>query len=238
MSEVTIFHEPEQLEAFAARRVDTLLSAALKWHGVGSLAVSVRQPTKAILAELATLRRDWSGVYVGQVDEVVESERAVGVTGSSSDWQAVRSQLLGSNTLTPERFLPMFEDSNQPVAEALIGYQHRLARALGSLFGFDVALMSLAADGGIGALNAGDVMLDSTKHFDVASNGEGPPRAGLTFASLQRCRTLLVIACGEGRAEHVHHLVELDGRVPAAQLRHSRIEIIADSAAASFLALT
>lgn len=226
------------LEA-AAHRVDDLVAAALRWRGDAVVGLSYRKEAGGFfdhLAQCAAMADPRVGV--AQIDGELD------VLPGQADWASIGRRLLGPlATLQKQQFPMWLEDQALTTDDALDDYRHRLDVRCGGLFSFDVAQLVLGASGEVGALSPNDPILDSTKNIDRNADRDdghainGSARAGLTFAALQRSRTIVVLAVGEDKAEHLHHLVELDGRVPASQLRHPRIEVFADRSAASFLAI-
>ncbi len=230
MTDISVWPDPESLAQAAATRVRDVLESSLRWRSESYVGLSVREESKPFLDALAGLDADWDRVVVTQVDE------RIGGAGDPSDWDSITDRLVGPAAIGADRLIPMPPMTREDVWLRLAEFQRALEHRQHGLFSYDVAQLVLGGRGDVGALRPEDAILDSTRSLDVAmAEGAWGPRAGLTFAALQRSRCIVVLAVGADKAEHVRHLVELDGRVPASQIRHRKIEVFADEDAASLV---
>lgn len=226
MSEVLLSADAEHAIEAASRRVEELVAASLEWRGGCSIAFSVRPEVVGLFDNLASAEELWTDVMITQVDDRLGKK--------PREWDALAERLMDPGSVADEHRFPL-PVSVDDLDDELRRFTQRLDDTQGERFAFDIAQLVLDADGGIGALRPGAPILDSTKRVDVTIPKVRETRVGLTFASLQRSRTIVVIAVGEDKAEHVRHMADMDGRVPASQLRHHRVEVFADEAAAAFL---
>lgn len=226
MSEVVLSTDPDSTNEAASRRLEGLVAASLEWRGACSVAFSVRPEAVGLFDRLVAAEDLWREVVVTQVDDRIGT--------SDRDWDLLVSRFMDPSNVSLSRRIPL-PTSLDGLDDHLDQHAARLDDVRGERFSLDIAQLVLDADGGIGALRPGAPILDSTKRIDVAMAGDGVSRVGLTFASLQRSRTIVVVAIGEDKAQHVRHLARMDGRVPASQLRHVRIEVFADAAAGSLI---
>ncbi len=208
--------------AFIAERA----RAAVRERGLFTLAVSGGRTPWAMLRALVGEDMPWPQVHLFQVDE-----RVAPAGDPVRNLTNIRASLLAHAPM------PAAQLHGMPVEvvgleAAARDYAATLQRVTGMPPVLDLVHLGLGVDGHTASLVPGDASLDV---FDaevcLSKPYQGHRRMTLTFAALNRARTILWLATGSEKREMVARLRAGDTRIPAGRVRSEGAWLLADRAA-------
>jgi len=210
--------------AFIAEEARNTVNA----RGKFVLGVSSESTSTQMLRLLAAEKLPWPAIHIVQVDDKV-----VPADDANRNLTHLRESLRGSEALG--RVYPMPVEAADPI-EGAVQYAATLESIAGSPPVLDLIHLELAADGHVASLVPNDAVL----HFiapDVAitSPYQGTARMTLTYPIINRARRILWVVTGAEKAPIFRRLLDGDESIPAAQVRHEHVLVLADKAAAAEL---
>lgn len=204
------------------------LRDAVAARGQALIGLSGGRTPWSAFAALAKEGLPWDRVHIFQVDE-----RVVASDDAARNWSQLRDALLAHIAVPETNLHPMpVEDSDLAAAAARYGAD---LAALGGVF--DLVQLGLGDDGHTASLVPGDVAL-AVHDKDVTLSGpyQGHQRMTLTYPALNRARAVLWLVTGTAKTEMVQRLCARDHAIPAGWVEQAKATLIADNAAAGFLA--
>jgi len=225
---VEILSDASDLAERGAERIADAARRAADEHGRFHLAVSGGRTPWAMLERLSGMDLPWPALHLWQVDE-----RRAPRNDPARNWTHICSSLIERVRIPAENLHPMPVDEADFEAAAE-RYARELADAAGRRPILDFVHLGLGADGHTASLVPDDPVLE-VRDRDVAITSEyqGRRRMTLTYPALERARRILFLVAGHDKAEALRALRAGDARIPAGRLRSDRIEVLADSRAAS-----
>lgn len=213
-------------EAVAVRAAESVARQIAAADGVFHLALaggSTPERCHELLAERDDI--DWSRVHIWESDE-----RAVAPDDEESNWLMIRRSLVDRIDIPDDNLHRVLGELGADAAADL--YEAEL-RAVGPL---DLVMCGMGPDGHTMSLFPGHPELEIEDRLAVAvhdSPKPPPDRVSFTLVVVREARRTMLLAAGSAKAEALAAVLEgPDPRVPASLLRHGRLEIIADDAAA------
>ena len=177
-----------------------------------------------MFAELARLDLPWPQVHVFQVDERVAPDG-----DPDRNLNDLRANLLD--------LVPVVAHLMDVTAADLTGACRSYADELSDVTGdgvLDVVHLGLGDDGHTASWPPGDPVID-VDDADVALTQpyRGRVRMTLTVPTVNRSRSVMFLAAGEGKTEMVKRLVARDMSIPAVAVRADAPLLVDESAAAA-----
>jgi 6-phosphogluconolactonase len=202
-------------------------------HGRFGMALSGGHTPWAMLRILAKANVAWVGVEIFQVDERVAPEG-----DTDRNLTHLRESLLDRVPIPPAQVHPMPVDATD-LGAAASRYAETLRAVAGSPPVLDLVLLGLGPDGHTASLVPGDPVLNVT-NADVGITGEyqSRRRMTLTYPALDRARRVLWLVTGEEKADMLARLCQGDRAIPAGRVRQEDARVLADRAAAQWIAAT
>jgi len=173
----------------------------------------------------------WQQTHILQVDE-----RVVPPGQSDRNWTHLQANLLEQSLLPREQMHAMPVERVDLYAAAA-DYAAVLRHLAGTPPVLDLIHLGLGTDGHTASLFPGDPVCE-VREEDVSVSGprQGHLRMTLTFSVLNRARSILWLITGAEKAEMLRRLHDGDRSIPAGCVSRSNARILADSAAASYVA--
>lgn len=217
-------YSARELPGAAAGWIAARAEPAIAERGRFTLAVSGGSTPAAMFAELAKLDLPWSNVHVFQVDERVapdgDPDRNLG------DLQA--------NLLSR---VPVIVHLMEVTAPDLDEASRRYADELSDVTGdgvLDVVHLGLGDDGHTASWPPGDPVIN-VRDRDVALTQlyRGRVRMTLTVPAVNRARSVMFLAAGDGKSDVVKRLVSGDKSIPSSHVRPDATLLLDDAAASA-----
>ena len=218
-------YSSRELPGAAAGWIAARVDPAIAERGRFTLAVSGGSTPAAMFAELSKLDLPWSQVHVFQVDERVapdgDPDRNLG---------DLRANLLDRVPVVPH----LLDVTAADLDDACRRYAAELSDVTGDGV-LDVVHLGLGDDGHTASWPPGDPVIN-VRDVDVALTQpyRGRVRMTLTVPAVNRARSVMFLAAGEGKSEPVKRLVARDKSIPASHVRDDAT-LLLDEAAASAL---
>lgn len=197
----------------AAAVLEKKIRQRLKESRRASLAVSGGETPWAAFERLAAAPLAWERLDLYQVDERI-------VPPGHPARNLARLHLKFFSRAAP-RLHPMPVDEVD-LQKAAAGYAASLPPAL------DIVQLGLGADGHTASLMPGDPALHSDRDVVVTGFLNGHRRMTLTFASINRARSIVWIVSGESKRAALAALLEGGTDTPAARIARERAIVVAD----------
>jgi 6-phosphogluconolactonase len=201
---IEVHDSSEALATAVAGELLTRLADAQAGGAVPQIALTGGSIAEAVHLELARLSGasevDWSQVVVWWGDE-----RFVEPASDDRNERAAREAFLDQVDPDPAKIHPMpSTESAASLEDGAAAYGEELrAHGAGE---FDVVMLGVGPDGHIASLFPGFPQLDDTDHIAVAvtdSPKPPPERITLTFAALNRARSVWFLVSGDEKADAV-----------------------------------
>ncbi len=215
-------YSAKELPGAAAGWIAARAEPAIAERGRFTIAVSGGSTPAAMFAELARLDLPWLQVHVFQVDERVAPDG-----DPDRNLNDLRANLLD--------LVPVVAHLMDVTAADLPGACRRYADELSDVTGdgvLDVVHLGLGDDGHTASWPPGDPVIN-VRDADVALTQpyRGRVRMTLTVPAVNRSRSVMFLAAGEGKAEMVKRLVARDMSIPASHVRADASLLVDESAA-------
>lgn len=225
---IEIVSDASDLAERGAQRIAGAARRAADERGCFHLAVSGGRTPWAMLKRLSGMDVPWPSLHLWQVDE-----RLAPRNDPARNWTHVHANLIERVRIPAENLHPMPVDEAD-VEAAAERYARALADAVGERPVLDLVHLGLGADGHTASLVPDDPVLE-VRDRDVAITSEyqGRRRMTLTYPALECARRILFLVAGHDKAEALRALRAGDPRIPAGRLRSDRIEVLADTGAAT-----
>ena len=201
---IEVHDSPESLATAVAGELLTRLADAQAGGAIPQIALTGGSIADAVHLELARLSGtsevDWAQVVVWWGDE-----RFVEPASDDRNERAAREAFLNDVDPDPAKIHPMpSTESAASVEEGAVAYGDELrAHGAGE---FDVVMLGIGPDGHIASLFPGFPQLDVADQIAVPVTGSPKPppeRISLTFAALNRSKSVWFLVSGEGKADAV-----------------------------------
>jgi 6-phosphogluconolactonase len=217
-----VLDDPETVHRHGAELIAEAARSALEERDRCALAVSGGRDPWPMFSRLEDHQLDWTRIEVFQVDERV----APAGSDERNLTHLVESLSIGAQgSIRP---MPVTDADLEAAAD-------RYAESLPE-DAIDLAHMGLGPDGHCASLVPGDPVLDVTDRRVAVTTGEyeGVRRMTLTYAELNRVRSLLWVVTGEEKRDALQKLLARDPSIPAGRVEPGGESLIlADRAAAS-----
>lgn len=174
-----------------------------------TLGLSGGSTAKRCYAELGRRGGDWSGT-----EFLVSDERWVPVDHEDSNEGQARREWLDR---VPTGTIHSLREAGETIDEAARAYDELLVR-LGSI---DVVHLGLGDDGHTASLFPDSPDLGVTDRLVIATGDDLHPwpRLSFTYPGIERCRTVIITATGEGKREPFERVQNGDPAMPATHAR-------------------
>jgi 6-phosphogluconolactonase len=217
-------YSAKELPGAAAGWIAARAEPAIAERGRFTIAVSGGSTPAAMFAELARLDLPWPQVHVFEVDERVAPDG-----DPDRNLNDLRANLLD--------LVPVVAHLMDVTAADLPGACRRYADELSDVTGdgvLDVVHLGLGDDGHTASWPPGDPVIN-VRDADVALTQpyRGRVRMTLTVPAVNRARSVMFLAAGEGKTEMVKRLVARDMSIPASHVRADASLLVDESAASS-----
>jgi len=217
-------YSAKELPGAAAGWIAARAEPAIAERGRFTIAVSGGSTPAAMFAELARLDLPWPQVHVFEVDERVAPDG-----DPDRNLNDLRANLLD--------LVPVVAHLMDVTAADLPGACRRYADELSDVTGdgvLDVVHLGLGDDGHTASWPPGDPVIN-VRDADVALTQpyRGRVRMTLTVPAVNRSRSVMFLAAGEGKTEMVKRLVARDMSIPASHVRADASLLVDESAASS-----
>jgi 6-phosphogluconolactonase len=237
---LTRLRDAEEVARFAAVEIAEAAREAVALRGRFCLALAGGATPRRLYERLAAEGEvDWSRTALFFGDE-----RAGGPDQKESNYRMVREALLAPAGIDPVR-VHRIEAERDDLDAAARAYEAELLGVLGEAEGLpprlDAVLLGMGQDGHTASLFPYSPALKEAERWVVADEAPGVGRRiTLTFPVILRARRVLVLVCGEGKADTLALVLEGPRdpeRLPAQRLREAagRLLWLVDDAAASRL---
>jgi 6-phosphogluconolactonase len=217
-----VLDDPETVHRHGAELIAEAARSALEERDRCALAVSGGRDPWPMFSRLEDHQLDWTRIEVFQVDERV----APAGSDERNLTHLVESLSIGAQgSIRP---MPVTDEDLEAAAD-------RYAESLPE-DAIDLAHLGLGPDGHCASLVPGDPVLDVTDRRVAVTTGEyeGVRRMTLTYAELNRVRSLLWVVTGEEKRDALQKLLARDPSIPAGRVEPGGESLIlADRAAAS-----
>jgi 6-phosphogluconolactonase len=211
-------------EAVATRAADIVARLAAG-SDVFHLALAGGSTPERCHELLAERDIDWSRVHIWESDE-----RAVPPDDDESNFLMIRRSLLDRIDIPDENVHRVLGERGADAAAD--AYEQEL-RPVGPL---DLVMCGMGPDGHTMSLfpDHPEVEIEDRLVVPVHDSPKPPPdRVSFTIPVIREARHTMLLVAGSSKADALGAVLErVDPRVPASLLRHGRLEIIADDAAA------
>jgi 6-phosphogluconolactonase len=217
-----VLEDAEAVHRHGAELIAEAARSALEERDRCALAVSGGRDPWPMFSRLEDHQLDWTRIEVFQVDERV----APAGSDERNLTHLVESLSIGAQgSIRP---MPVTDEDLEAAAD-------RYAESLPE-DAIDLAHLGLGPDGHCASLVPGDPVLDVTDRRVAVTTGEyeGVRRMTLTYAELNRVRSLLWVVTGEEKRDALQKLLARDPSIPAGRVEPGGESLIlADRAAAS-----
>jgi 6-phosphogluconolactonase len=220
-----ILDSPEAVARRAAGLIAGAARRAVAERGRFLLATSGGTTPWRMLRLLADEEVPWGGVHLFQVDERVAPDGH-----PDRNLTHLRASLLAHLAMPLAGVHPMPVD-DPDLEAAAAGYARTLRAVAGELPVLDLVHLGLGADGHTASLLPGDAGLDALADVAATASYQGRRRLTLTFAAIDRARSILWVVTGAGKAAALGGLRRGDVTFPAGRVRRDRAVVLADAAA-------
>ena len=225
----TVFKDPEEVAAFAARRIGEALSTLSALSRGCVLALTGGSTPSLTYRRLATMPIAWSEIQIVQTDE------RWGVPADATSAAVIERELIGpaSVRVPADRWHRMEYDGPDPAAAA--DRYAALLRRLHPEGQPDVVVLGLGEDGHTASLFADEP--EASEPVAVTGPYDGTQRISLDAATLSAATVRIMLATGKGKAEAVRHLLtaSLVTGLPASRIMVQGGELFIDREAAANL---
>lgn len=194
---IVTFSAPEELYAFAHRRIETLAEEAVRDRGRFTAALSggsTPLPLYRLLAQSA--RMPWDSVHLFWSDE-----RCVPPDDPESNYAAAKRMLLDSARI-PDDHVHRIPGEDSPT-DAADAYQVTLRRVLGENGRLDLVLLGAGADGHTASLFPEHAALEETDRWvlPVHVSTASAWRVSMTLPAINAARDVLILVVGREKRE-------------------------------------
>jgi 6-phosphogluconolactonase len=220
---VRIVESAAELAQHAAEALAQQIEDCVARRGRCVMAVSGGTEPWRAFRHLAALELPWHALHVLQVDE-----RVAPAGHPERNWTHLEQNLL-SRVPIPREHCHAMPVEVTPLAEAAQRYAARMAELAGNPSVLDLVHLGLGDDGHTASLVPNDPVLE-VADADVAVTApyRGWRRMTLTFAAIDRARTILWLVGGEGKAQALQRLIAGDAGIPAGRVRRDNALLLAD----------
>ncbi len=227
---VRVLADADAVANEAARVVAEAAREAVAARGRFVVAVSGGRTPWLMLRALAREEVPWARCHLFQVDE-----RVAPAGDADRNLTHLRASLLSRAPLPPANVHAMpVEDEDLDAAAAR--YARELEEVAGAPAALDLVHLGLGGDGHTASLVPGDpVLAVADRDVAVTAAYMGRRRMTLTYAALNRARSLLWLATGAGKAPVLRRLRDGDVSMPAGRVRREQALVLADALAAGDL---
>ena len=219
-----------------AERAATIIAeaarVAIAARGQFVLAVSGGSTPWLMLRKLVVMDFPWRKTHIVQVDERVAPRGH-----PDRNWTHLQA-ILFEQILLPRDQIHTMPVERPDLPAAVADYVAVLRALAGTPPVLDLVHLGLGTDGHTASLFPGDPVCE-VRDQDVSVSGpqQGHLRMTLTFSALNRARSILWLITGAEKAKMLRRLHDGDRSIPAGCVTRSNARILADSAAASYVAV-
>ena len=211
-----VFDKMDDLSMNLNQLIDKASLEALQANRTFTIALSGGSLAKQLaLAKFPHTTHHWKVLFA--------DERCVPVTHPDSNC-GLFTDLFKAWGIKPEQVL-MIEHEDQPSLAAQ-AYAKALEQVLDPVL--DVCLLGMGPDGHTCSLFPGHALLEETSLVGWLTDSPKPPpsRITLTYPVINASRHCVFVAVGQGKADALHQMIDLNVDLPAARVRPTQGQLL------------